>query len=449
MHRSDLTEPDPFAEYVGPVVDAASIPAPTPVAEHIPEPRPPAPADIVWADDLGEHTDAAQAEYDLLRRVEAQVAGEPVRRTRTPGTPPAISEGEPMPFAFVWVDAGSGRVIYRKEHSEPTTPRRLGVLGLRELIDNGFRLVVPDQYTAKRLSRAAAAAAAGDTPEAADAARVDRQLAVASRLSYSISLVVLTEALQRAYWLSADLDADDPLAWSRAFDPRLRLAGRPYQLMHSLLEAASQGQERTDATTAMFYGELAAIAAARHPGQRARVAAFQGMNRAENAAKVWDTTDLGLIGRNLVTGDVCAIEVSDTSGRGFTATMSQPFKLRTGHRHVFLAPPGDPAAEAAFVLMGVRATTSGDLIGQFEAVTTRRNAPAVPPAVTVAADAMANGRTLHITEEPYLPFLRSRGDDEEAGRWTRGRTVDRVRPRWGMPADVKVAHTTRTRKEHR
>lgn len=436
-----FTEPDPFAEYAGPVPDAALSPNPEQAAVVVERERevPPAPADIVWADDLGDHTDAAQAEYDALRRAEAKELGEPVGRTHTPGVPPAVSEGQALPFAFLWVDPTSGHIVHVKRLGGDTPPRRVGIDTLRTLIDDQFRLVVPDPYTARRLARAAAAAAAGDDPLAPDAARVERQLAVASRLSYSISLVVLTNALARRYWLPAGADTDDLVAWARVFDPRVPTAGRPVAMMAEMLERASDGIDLPLATTAMFYGEMSAMAAARYPGQRARVAAYQGMNRAENGAKVWDTLDLGLLGRNLVTGDVCEVQIISVDSRGFHAVVSQPFKLRTGHRHVVLSRPGDPAY-APMVLSGVNASADGLLRARFDAVTSRgtKGAGACAALLDLAARHERAERPLHVTEEPYLPFTPSR-DDDESGRWTRTRTVERVATRWGMPADVAAA----------
>lgn len=441
MPSSYITEPDPFAEYAGPVVDAATLRqrAPEPEQERPREREvPPAPADIVWADDLDDHRDAAQAEYDALRRADAQVAGEPVGRTHTPGVPPAVSEGHPMPFAFLWVDPRSGHVVHHKAVGGDVRPRRVGVDTLRALIDDGFRLTVPDSRTARRLVRASAAVAAGDSPLASDAARVERQLAVASRLTYSVSLVVLTSALARRYWLPQDADVDDLVAWARAFDPRVPTAGRPVDMMQEMLDLASDGVEQPLATTAMFYGEMAALGAARYPGQRARVAAFQGMNRAENAAKVWDVLDLGLLGRNLVTGDVCEVQVTGVDSRGFYAVVSQPFKLRTGHRHVLLTKAS--GTYAPMVLSSVNASADGKLRARFDAVTTRtaRGSGACAALLDLVNHHARTERALHVTEEPYLPFVANRSD-EDGGRWTKTRTVEHVTPRWGMPADVAAA----------
>jgi len=421
-----LNEPDPFAS-----VASVRVPVPTPLAKA-------ADADYVGPNPLDEHDlipDAALgalADYDAYQRASAQSRRTLLDRTVTPGVVPTPApRGEDMsgdsgdfPFAYLWVDPATNHVVYRTDDLDSRPHDRVSVEALDALLSDDFRLVLPDAPTLMRVTRACAGAARRQRTEAAQ--RLERQLAVAARLRYSAFAVVLTRALARRYWLPADLDVESAADWARAAavtDP----VAHPHRGMVELLDLASDGLGVPRLTNGMFFAERSALQAARYPGLRTSVGAFHDVERAEAAAQGWDATDFGLARRNTIVGDVCRVKVLDIDAVSGTidVTMSQPFRLRTGKKHVIVTL--DPGAEPTNLdLASVEAT--GDRLRGVLTFSTRRRARE-NPALVLARAARRDDRPLYVTAKPFTGFAPASAAKPRA-RWTTPKDLPVTPPAW-------------------
>lgn len=436
-----LTEPDPFA------APAPATPQPV-VATEVSSPARPnrvrrrmrlvgsAPRVQLEPAVVIEDLSPLQA-YDYARREEARQAGTPTDRMRTAAVLPGVAndEGQVPPFAYLWIDEATDRVLHTTDDFDGGSPAKVNAQVLSALLDGGYRLVMPDDAVASRLLRAVSSAARNPDPDKAEvAARVSRQLAVISRLSWSGFFIVLTDALARRFWMPLPYSPDDIRAWSLAFG--ISPGPMDHATVSELLLIAAEGQTSPRAKDA-FYAERSAIRSAFFPGLRASVSAFQSVNRAEGAMSAMAVTDLSLLDRHVITGTVCRAQVLHGGARGFHASLSQPFKLRSGKEHsIITGRPGEDSANA--VLISVEAS-GRDLVGAFEAQSKSSKPRRSAPAGTIAAAALAQGDALYVFEKPFSARPPSSTDDAPQGRWSASRRVDTVEPRWSIPVEVAMA----------
>lgn len=384
--------------------------------------------------------------YDTQQREKARADGEPTDRTRGRGYPPSESAAA----AFCWIDHASQRVVHRVDDFDTGTPALVNVDVLGALFDQDFTLVVPDAATVQRLIRATASSLAAGRcdPDRGNALR--RRLDITSRLSASSRLVVLTRALSRRYWLPSNLAADDPLAWARAFGLSVG-KGMTLRLMTQLAHRAADGADDTYATQA-GKAERDALAAARYPGLKMAVAAYRAVERTETALSAWARLDDRLLERNVLSGDLCRLDIESVGTKGFTALASQPFTMRVGKRHLLMTQASmkdrtaGHARESSGRLSHVELTEArvvGDQVVVEVSTTSatdssRNNAPAH----TRVRTAFETHEPLYLTEQP---FTGGRPDvDPAKGRWTSRERPEPVARRWDMPLDVAFAGSPRT-----
>ncbi|GEL47177.1 hypothetical protein CHO01_22930 [Cellulomonas hominis] len=430
---SYLDEPDPFLESLEPVparAEGASARQPTPVGalEHV-GPSPLADEDLVPEAALG-----ALADYDAYQRRLALERAMLLDRTVTPGIVPAptprgegFEDDGDFPFAYLWVDPASNHIVYRTESLDPGVPRRVGAEILDELLQAGFRLVVPDTHTLARITRATTAVARRREPSSEAAVRIELQLAIAARLRYSAFAIVLTRALARRYWLPEGMDGESLAPWA-AMGGAAPFDQDPFACMSALTDLACDGQDAPQLTNGMFFAERGALSAARFRGLKTAVSAFHDVERAEACAQGWDLTDFGLVRRNSITGDVCQVAITgiDAAAGRIHVVMSQPFRLRTGKAHTIVRPnPASPATNLA--LESVQAT--GDALHGVLTYSTRRQGN---PAAAIAAAAYRDARPLFITGKPFAGFTPVT-NAAARDRWTSPADAPVRRPRWAPP----------------
>lgn len=386
------------------------------------------------------------ARFDAQQRQKAREDGEPTDRTRSAGYPPSESEAT----AFCWVDRATQRVVHALDDFDVAAPSPVNVPVLADLFDRDFTLVVPDPATAQRLIRATASSLAAGRcdPDVGNAVR--RRLDITTRLSASSRLVVVTRALARRYWMPSNLADDDPLAWARAFGLS---AGRgvTQRLLLQLTRRAGDGAIEQNAITA-GKAERDALSAARYPGLKMAVASYRAVERAETALSAWARLDDLLLARNVLTGDVCRLDVRSVGEEGFTAVASQPFTMRVGKGHLLMSKETLRARAAGRGQAGEGRLSHITLEtvrveGEQVVVEVRTQTKSMPqsglvrrtthPAHHRAAQAAASGQPLFLTEEPFLGHRAS--SEPSTGRWTAPQRPEPVAGRWDMPLDVAFA----------
>ena len=388
------------------------------------------------------------AAYDSDQREKARADGEPTDRTRGAGFPPS----ESAKAAFCWIDHTSQRVVHRVDDFDTGSPAPVNVDVLARLFDEDFVLVVPDSATVARLIRATASALGSQRCDPDRGNTLRRRLDIASRLSASSRLVVLTKALSRRYWMPSNLAADDALAWARAFGLPVG-KGVTLRLMTQLAHRASDGADDPYATQA-GRAERDALAAARYPGLKMAVAAYGAVERTESALSAWARLDERLLARNVLAGDVCRLDIVEVDDKGFTAVASQPFTMRVGKRHLLLTRASLRERAAGRTREGEgrlshvelsEARVVGDQV-VVEIATTSTPAEGRTGRNNVTAQARVR-RAFEVREPLYLteePFTGGRPNAELAtGRWSAAQPPEPVSGRWDIPLDVAFAGSPR------
>lgn len=410
----------------------------------------------------GRATATPVVEYDQARRAQARAAGRPTDRTLAPGIFGELREKAPVDVALVWTDQ-HGSLTYFCE-AEARTPARLTITALDKALslpprdandpearypdlEHPRRLVVADYSTLRRIMAWVNVAASTTTDGDYTAASVLRRLQVSSRLVASTRLIVLTRALARKFWLGAQYDPEDFGAWRRAFG--FGSGATTLSIMKGMVDLASEGKVHAKFAREAFASESYALCSAAFPGLGSAVAAFRRTETADNAARAILTTDPLLRDRGLLDGSLSTLRIMEYRQDHFTATVSTPFKLRPGKQVLLIDPSEDaPGAWAETHLDAVTVARIGDqdqLIARV-ALGSGRVRTALS---TLMSNVMAtgSGRTLLVTEAPYLPFA---GADKRATRWTQAASTriesDRVqaRPRRDIPLDVIVAGSPTT-----
>lgn len=358
--------------------------------------------------------------------------------------------------ALVWIDE-TGALTYVRER-ESRAPARLSLTALDKALslppkdpnapdvrfpdlDVPRRLVVPDQATLRRLiawvSVAAANAPAGDHT----AASVLRRLQLSAGLVASTRVIVLTRALARKFWLGAQYDPEDFMAWRRSFG--FGSGASTMSVISRLVALASEGRTVPKYAREAFNSESYALCSAAFAGLGSAVSAFRRAETADTAARALLTTDPLLRERGLLDGSMSSARVLEVRQGYFTATVSTPFKLRAGKQVLLIDPatttPGDWVESQ---LSGVSVARIGDedqLVARI-AIPSGRTGTAATALVERARSKGAGA--LLITESPYLPFNDS---SNRARRWTQSAgarseaDAAAARARRDVPLDVIVA----------
>lgn len=377
----------------------------------------------------GRGTPTPIQEYDESRRAQARAAGRPVERTLAPGFFGELRDGGLVDVAMVWTDESGNLVYFCADESR--TPTRLTIEALdlaltlparatdeRAAAYAGLvtprRLIVSDHTTLRRVMAwvnvTSSTAPEGDYL----ASSVGRRLSVASRLVASTRLVVLTRALTRKFWLGAQYDPEDFLAWRRAFG--FGSGATIQSVMAGLVDLASEGRVFAKWAREAFSSESFALMSASYPGLRAAVSTFRRIEAADTATRAILATDPLLRERALLDGSVSSLRILNVTERSFTATVSTPFKLRPG-KTVLLIDPTD-TAPGGWAETGLEAVTVNRIGDQDQLVVriTGASSRSKTNLRAMIADAQTNGsRSLLITESPYMPFGRA---DSKADRWT-------------------------------
>jgi hypothetical protein len=309
---------------------------------------------------------------------------------------------------------------------------------LNRLFDEGFALVVPDKGTADRLLRATAGALRTGRCDQDAGRTLTRRLDVLTRLTSSAFLVVVTNALGRRFWLPSNLDDSDPLAWAAAFGMATS-RGVTSSTMRRLHGLARDGGLTSPSMKDAFFHEQSALGSAAYPGLRMANVTFSRMERAETAYAGAMRQDPAQLDRNVLTGEVCRVQVTGVGSCGFQGFASEPFLLREGRQYkvatvASLRHHGEEP-DARFLSASLAGVGFDGARVVVELVS-----PSVSPTSNSgkwlagrARAALGTGEPLYVFEQPY----RGQEGPPATGRWSA--PVEPVKGRWHMPMEIAFA----------
>lgn len=354
-------------------------------------------SDAPPADSASELADARSAlrRYDAERR-EASTAsiaegGVPVRRMSAPG---ALRRASIAPD-------GSGVIPFWISKSHGLTCAMPGEEPHKATAESVATAFSAPHLVAMPIDKAALRAMVALCRKAGEAHQTTARLIdFTARLPICSQLLVLTEALGRAYWMPSGRSAADIPAWRSAFGfdatvgSLARLAGRVFD--DEGLTGRQDGYVRS-----LFIAEEKAISARAARGASAAASAFTASNGVSEAWSALERTDAILRYRFLHTGEVSRAKPVKMVGGGVLATVSTPFKLRPGG--VLVMDEGDreqAVGDATLTHLGFE----DNLIGVFHGVSgssQRRNKTGSRGISAMIAAISARDSVL-VTAAPYL-----------------------------------------------
>jgi hypothetical protein len=255
------------------------------------------------------------AEYRHDARVRAAAARTPGDRSVFPG----------LHLAATGMIYLQGKHLVYKGMAEapgPVDAARLEAIITRE----DTSVVVADAQTFSRLQILA------DTNAADTYKTLKRRLDFSRGLPGSVKLPILTEALAYRYWLPEGKDERSFDDWAEAFDvkgPSMSIT------MRSLISLAADGKRPDSlkypkAIQSLASTELALMKQAEYSNLSSDVQLFGLLNSYSAKAGGLRLLDPGLLTMHVLDGQACKIVPMNVAHADFTASVTQPFKLKVG-----------------------------------------------------------------------------------------------------------------------
>lgn len=347
------------------------------------------------------------AAYRLKARQAALAKGSPTNRSAFPGL-----YLEPTGMIYV-----RGEDLVYKPATKTASPLTTNVL-IELLTGKDNSTVVADMNAYNKLLSLAESLPSNDNKGLA------RRLRIAEGLPGSVKLPILTRALSSRYWLPEGLDEQDFDQWAESFDvkgPTVALTMRAlvglarsgsYQAALKFKEQSFKLEdlERRLHESAVYSGRATDNYIFDMLGQYSAI--YTGLR----------SIDPGLLEMHVLDGTVCRITPQNDTYRSFTATVSNPFKLKEGAK-VRLT---DGATVAECTLQKLH-FSSNRLHAEFSQPTSRSAGSLM---ITRAKRGEA---PLYVTDSVYAAF----GSGPKNKRWT-ANAVEPVSGR-NVPLDVVIA----------
>jgi hypothetical protein len=257
------------------------------------------------------------AEYRHDARVRATAAKTPGDRSAFPG----------LPLAATGMIYLQGKHLVYKGMAEapgPVDTARLDAI----LVQDDSSVVVADAQTFSRLQILA------DTNAGDGFKTLKRRLDFSRGLPGSVKLPILTEALAYRYWLPEGKDERSFDDWANAFDvkgPSMSIT------MRSLISLASDGKrpdslKYSKTVQSLAKTELSLMKQAEWGGLSSDVQLFGLLNSFSSGAAGLRLLDPGLLPMHVLDGQACKIVPMNDTHNDFTASVTQPFKLKVSKR---------------------------------------------------------------------------------------------------------------------
>lgn len=369
------------------------------------------------------------SEFDRARRQEASREGRPLERTLAPGYVP-VTDGRVL-FAQY-----NGRLLSIVDSTDRDSQFNAAPSDIPALIglddEHPTTVVFPDRSHTARLQ------AALRHQQSFEAYAASAVLDVALAMPASSLVVVLSDALARKYWLPTDLTADFE-GWCRAFGLN-PVRGR-FDTMNELLARAGVGRHWVFASTALgcVTSEHRMLSSARYGSMKAQISTYSTMNRIADDQKMLTELDPLLLERNLLTGDVAALELDrpllpEEKGAVAMGAFSHGFRFKeTSLLHAFTV-EGDTPLHPLKAEVGEVIARGEDLAGS---VVIERVPRGLWPVLSQTTG------SLYLIERPYRPHPKKK---KPGGRWMTREAAERS-PHPGVPTDIALAGAPGTEKE--
>ncbi|HEX9089536.1 MAG TPA: hypothetical protein VF867_18745 [Arthrobacter sp.] len=253
---------------------------------------------------------------------------------------------------------------------------------------------------------------------------IKKRLKTVASLPGSMRLPVLTDALSYRYWLPEGLDEDSLSDWADAFGakgPTMSLT------MKTLIELATSGKHPeglgyTKTITSLQSTEVRLMEQCVWGNISSDVQVFGMLESYTSKINSLRTIDPGLLELHVLDGRVCRIKPMNVETRTFTASVSQPFKLKEGR--ALRMTDGHVIVETTMESLRYGA---GELHAVFEQPSSRGKG------ATLVASAKSGAMPLYVTDGTFD----MRASFPKNKRWLSG-SVDRISGR-DVPLDVILA----------
>jgi len=380
---------------------------------------------------------SALSDLVKLRRDEAATAGRPTLRIAAPSVvAPLESESEiPLNTLFVWLRGGKLTLASSTIDEMKFTPG----LVTQFLNDQGGRVVATDRTAFNSLLRSLERFSAPAGKACA------RQLRACGRLPISTRVVVLSEALERRFWMPAGSDPTSIIDWKRVFAAPSGAAGV------RVLLAAAEADHSPEKTPGTLKTAVTSIRRLTETVKQRSLyltseAAIDGFLAAERIGAAWEAIrTFDVIGRHeaVAEGTASLVKVVGRNDRSdVLGILSQPCRMKPGS--VILLDTEGPERVGSALLVGISYDPAQGLMGSFRPAPA--NDPQKPGKTKTQAFGPLDRATLTLGEliivnEPFLSTDSSdRMNNTRFAKWNVGKEAapQPVRGRV-VPLDVAFA----------
>lgn len=263
-----------------------------------------------------------------------------------------------------------------------------------------------------------------DSLPSTDNKSLGRRLRIAEGLPGSVKLPILTRALAYRYWLPEGLDEQDLDQWAESFDvkgPTTAITMRALMALARTANTNSTALRFKESADKLEDLERRLHDSAGYGGRANDNNIFNMLGQYGDMHTGLRSIDPGLLDLHVLDGTVCRIVPQNDTQKFFTASVSNPFKLKEGAK-VRLT-DGITVAECHLEKLRF---VSNQLSAQFS----RPGGRSMVPMLLQQAKA---GKRLYVTESVFAAFAKA----PENKRWT-NTAVEPISGR-KVPMDVMIA----------